>query len=77
MTESLDKILSTAERIAFSLIALYIAVYLINLSATLDPTGYGHMLLGALTIIFAIAGLFILFLVLVNFLNLGLFRNRK
>lgn len=77
MGDSLDKILATVERISFTLIAIYVALYLINLSLTVSPQGYSQTLLGGLTVIFALGGLFLLFIVVANFLNSVLIKRKK
>ena len=77
MDDSLGRILSTVERITFSLIALYIAVFLINFSVKVAPQGYGEQLLSGLSVIFAIGGIFLFFLVVVNFINLALSTQKK
>lgn len=74
---SIDKILATVERIAFTIIALYVAIFLLNFSITVNPIGYGQSLIGALAVLFALGGTFLLFLVVVNFLTSGLPRDKK
>lgn len=77
MKDSLDKILSTVERISFTLIALYVAIFLINFSMKVNPGGYGESLLSALSILFALSGMFLLFLVVVNFLTSGFSKQKE
>lgn len=77
MEDSLEKILATVERIAFTLIALYVAIFLLNFSISLTPSGYSQSILSAFAVIFALAGIFLLFLVVVNFLSSGLPREKK
>lgn len=69
MNESLDRILVTVERIAFTAIALYAAIFLITFGVSTDPSGYGRTLMGGLTVIFILAGVFLLVWVVATSIN--------
>lgn len=60
MPENLDRILATVEKIAFTAIAVYVAIFLMSFGASHDSLGYGKELLGGLTIILILAGAFLL-----------------
>lgn len=70
MNDSLDKILKTVENIAFTSIGFLVAIYLINVAATMSPPSYGKTLLEGLSVFYVIAGTILLLWVVYNVINI-------
>lgn len=71
MEDSLGRILKSVEKIAFTVIGLIVAFYLINTAISVSPSGYGRTLLEGLSVFYVIGGTILLLWVVYNAINFG------
>lgn len=71
MDEYYEKLLSMVERIAFSVIGLVLAIYLLNFVASLGPGTYGSTLLDGISVYLVLGSVILILWVAYNVFNLG------
>lgn len=71
MTDNLEMILKTVERIAFTVIGLAAAIYVLGLVIALGPTSYGARLLNGISIFLVIGAIILLLWVAYNVFSLS------
>lgn len=71
MNEEIERILSLVERISFTVIALVVAIYLLNTVLALGQGSYGMALLNGISVIYVAGATILLLWVVANALSIA------